>query len=33
MFRKFNNGEVDIVAFVHVDDILAHAQAKIEVRR
>ena len=30
VFRKFNDGEVDMVVFVHVDDILAHAQVTME---
>ena len=30
VFRKFNDGEVEMVVFVHVDDILAHAQATME---
>ena len=25
VFRKFDDGEVEIVVFMHVDDILAHA--------
>ena len=25
MFLKFDDGEVEIVVFMHVDDILAHA--------
>ena len=29
-FRKFNDGEVEMVVFVHMDDILAHAQATME---
>ena len=27
VFRKFDDGEVKMVVFMHVDDILAHAQA------
>ena len=30
VFRKFDNGEVEMVVFVHMDDILAHAQATRE---
>ena len=30
VFRKFDDGEVEVVVFVHIDDILAHAQATIE---
>ena len=30
LFRKFDDGKVGMVLFVHVDDILAHAQARIE---
>ena len=30
LFRKFDDGEVDMVVFMHVDDILAHAQATME---
>ena len=27
VFHKFDDGEVEMVVFMHVDDILAHAQA------
>ena len=30
VFRKFDDEEVKMVVFVHVDDILAHAQATME---
>ena len=30
VFRKFDEGEVETVVFVQMDDILAHAQAKME---
>ena len=30
MFRTFDDGEVEMVVFTHVDDILAHAQATME---
>ena len=30
VFHKFDDGEVEMVVFVHVDDILAHAQATME---
>ena len=30
VFRKFNDGGVDMVVIVHVDDIVGHAQATIE---
>ena len=30
MFRKFDDGEVEMVMFMRVDDILAHAQATME---
>ena len=30
MFRKFDDEEVEMVVFMHVDDILAHAQATME---
>ena len=30
MFRKFDDGEVEMMVFTHVDDILAHAQATME---
>ena len=30
VFRTFDDGEVEIVVFVYVDDILAHAQATME---
>ena len=30
VFRMFDDGEVEMVVFVHVDDILAHAQATME---
>ena len=30
VFRNFDDGEVEIVVLVHVDDILAHAQATME---
>ena len=30
VFRKFDSGEVEMVIFMHVDDILAHAQATME---
>ena len=30
VFYKFDDAEVEMVAFMHVDDILAHAQATIE---
>ena len=32
VFRKFDDGEVEMVVFVHVADILAHAQAAMKVR-
>ena len=30
VFRKFDDGEVEMVVFVHVNDILDHAQVKLE---
>ena len=30
VFRKFDDGEVEMMMFVHVDDILSHAQATTE---
>ena len=30
VFRKFDDGEVEMVAFVHMDDILAHAQETVD---
>ena len=30
MFRNFDDGEVEMVVVVHVDDILAQAQATME---
>ena len=30
VFRKFDDGEVEMVLFVHMDDFLAHAQATME---
>ena len=30
VFRRFNDGEVEMVVFTHVDDILAHAKATME---
>ena len=30
MFRKFDDGEMEMVVFIHVDGILAHAQATME---
>ena len=30
VFRRFDDGKVKMVAFVHMDDILAHAQATME---
>ena len=30
VFRKFDDIEVEMVVFMHVDDILAHAQATME---
>ena len=30
MFRKFDDGGVEMVVFTHVDDIFAHAQATME---
>ena len=30
VFRKFDNGEVEMVVFVHVDNILSHAQATLD---
>ena len=30
MFRKFDNGEVEMVVLVHMDDILPHAQATMK---
>ena len=30
VFRKFGDGEVEMVVFVHMNDILAHAQATVE---
>ena len=30
VFRKFDDGEVEMVVFMHVDDILAHAQATMK---
>ena len=30
VFHKFNDGEVEMVVFVHMDNILAYAQATIE---
>ena len=30
MSRKFDNGEVEMVVLVHMDDILPHAQATME---
>ena len=30
MFHKFDDGEVEMVVFVHMDGILAHAQATME---
>ena len=30
VFRKFDDGEVEMVVFMHVDDTLAHAQATME---
>ena len=30
VFHKFGDGEVEMVVFMHVDDILAHAQATME---
>ena len=30
VFRKFDNGEVEMVVLVHMDDILLHAQATME---
>ena len=30
VFRKFDDGEVGMVVFMHMDDILAHAQAIME---
>ena len=30
VFCKFDDGEVDMVVFVHADDILTHAQATME---
>ena len=30
VFRKFDSGEVEMVIFMHMDDILPHAQAKME---
>ena len=31
VFRKFDDGEVEMVVLVHTDDILAHAQATMEM--
>ena len=30
VFRKFNHGEVEMVVFVHMDDIFTHAQTTME---
>ena len=30
MFRKFDDGKVEMVVFVLINDILAHAQATVE---
>ena len=30
VFRKFEDGEVEMVVFMHLDDIRAHAQATME---
>ena len=30
VFRKFDDGEVEMVVFVHMDDIFAHIQTTIE---
>ena len=30
VFRKFDGGEMEMVVFMHVNDILAHAQATME---
>ena len=30
VFRKFDDGEMEVAVVVHVDDILAHAQATME---
>ena len=30
VFRKFDGGEVEMVVFMYMDDILAHAQATME---
>ena len=31
VFRKFDDGEVEMMVFVHMDGIRAHAQAKMEM--
>ena len=30
VFRKFDDGDMEMVAIMHMDDILAHAQATME---
>ena len=33
VFRKFNDGEMEVVIIVHVDDILAHAKDQATMER